>query len=73
MPNYHYILELAVPGRGRSAGEGDLTMTALIYRMIIAAIAGKSGRIAELYEAYARERRLHVTVAEILQSKRESA
>ena len=49
-------------------------MTALIYRMIIAAIAGKSDRIAELYEAYARERRLHVTVAEIVEWKeRESA
>ena len=50
-----------------------MTATALVYRMIIAAIAGKSDRIAELYEAYSRERRLHVTVAEILQSKRESA
>jgi len=41
--------------------------------MIIAAIAGKSDRIAELYEAYAREQRLHVTVAEILQAKRKIA
>lgn len=50
-----------------------MTATALIYRMIIAAIAGKPDRIAELYKAYAREQRLHVMVAEILQSKRESA
>jgi hypothetical protein len=42
--------------------------------MIIAAIAGKPDRIAELYEAYAREQRLHVTVAEIVEWKeRESA
>lgn len=50
-----------------------MTTTALVYRMVIAAIAGKPDRIAELCEAYSRERRLHVTVAEILQSKRESA
>ncbi|WP_461369525.1 hypothetical protein [Candidatus Darwinibacter acetoxidans] len=50
-----------------------MTATALIYRMVIAAMAGEPDRIAELYEAYIRERRLHVTVAEILQSKRESA
>ena len=49
-------------------------MTALIYRMVIAAIAGRPDRIAELYEAYSRERRLHVTVAEIVEWKeRESA
>ena len=47
--------------------------TALIYRTVIATIAGKPDRIAGLYEAYTREQRLHVTVAEILQSKREGA
>ena len=50
-----------------------MTATALIYRMIINAIAGRSELNEQLYEAYVKERRLHVTVAEILQSKRESA
>lgn len=48
-----------------------MTTTALIYRMVIACMAGEP--VAELYEEYVKERRLHVTVAEILQSKRESA
>ena len=48
-----------------------MTTTALIYRMVIAVMAGES--VAELYEEYVKERRLHVTVAEILQSKGESA
>jgi hypothetical protein len=48
-----------------------MTTTALIYRMVIAVMAGEP--TAELYEQYVKEQRLHVTVAEILQSKRESA
>jgi len=48
-----------------------MTTTALIYRMVIACMAGEP--VAGLYEEYVKERRLHVTVAEILQSKRESA
>ena len=48
-----------------------MTATALIYRMVIACMAGES--VAELYEQYVKERHLHVTVAEILQSKREGA
>ncbi len=48
-----------------------MTTTALIYRMVIGVMAGES--VAELYEEYVKERRLHVTVAEILQSKGESA
>ncbi len=50
-----------------------MTATALIYRMIINAIAGRSELNEQLYEAYVKERRLHVTVAEILEWKRESA
>ncbi|MGI5927021.1 MAG: hypothetical protein ACOX8A_07560 [Thermacetogeniaceae bacterium] len=46
-------------------------MTALIYRMVIACMAGND--VAELYEQYVKERRLHVTVAEIIQAKRETA
>jgi hypothetical protein len=53
------------------ADEAGMTTTALILRMVLACMAGQP--IDHLYEAYARERRLHVTVAEILQSKRESA
>jgi hypothetical protein len=49
-----------------------MTATALIYRMVIAVMAGES--VAELYEQYVKERRLHVTVAEIVEWKeRESA
>ena len=48
-----------------------MTTTALIYRMVIACMAGEP--VAGLYEEYVKERRLHVTVAEILESKRESA
>jgi hypothetical protein len=46
-------------------------VTALIYRMVIACMAGND--VAELYEQYVKERRLHVTVAEIIQAKRETA
>jgi hypothetical protein len=48
-----------------------MTTTALIYRMVIACMAGND--VAELYEQYVKERRLHVTVAEIIQAKRETA
>ena len=49
-----------------------MTTTALIYRMVIACMAGND--VAELYDQYVKERRLHVTVAEILEWKeRESA
>ena len=47
-------------------------MTALIYRMVIACMAGES--VEGLYEDYVKARRLHVTVKEILEWKeRESA
>ena len=48
-----------------------MTTTALIYRMVIACMAGES--VTELYEQYVKERHLHVTVAEIIQAKRETA
>jgi len=48
-----------------------MTAIALIYRMVIACMAGEP--VAELYEEYVKERRLHVTVAEIIQAKRETA
>lgn len=44
--------------------------TALIYRMVIAAMAGQP--IEELYEEYVRARYLHVTIAEILESKKKN-
>jgi|BioPla2DNA2_1021312.scaffolds.fasta_scaffold33260_8 hypothetical protein len=50
-----------------------MTATALIYRMIINAIAGRSELNEQLYEAYVKEQRLHVTIAEMLQAKRETA
>lgn len=46
-----------------------MTTTALIYRMVIAVMAGEP--VAGLYEEYVKERRLHVTVAEMVQWKRE--
>ncbi len=48
-----------------------MTTTALIYRMVIAVMAGEP--TAELYEQYVKERRLHVTIAEMLEAKRETA
>jgi len=49
-----------------------MTTTALIYRMVIACMAGND--VAELYEQYVKANRLHVTVAEVVQWKeRESA
>ena len=48
-----------------------MTATALIYRMVIACMAGND--VAKLYEQYVKERHLHVTVAEIIQAKRETA
>lgn len=46
-----------------------MTTTALIYRMVIAVMAGEP--TAELYEQYVKERRLHVSIAEILEAKGE--
>jgi len=46
-----------------------MTTTALVYRMVIACMAGND--VAKLYEEYVKERRLHVTVAEMVQWKRE--
>ncbi len=46
-----------------------MTATALIYRMVIACLAGRPTN--GLYQEYVRERYLHVTIAEILQAKRE--
>ena len=46
-----------------------MTATALIYRMVIACMAGESVAVAELYEQYVKARRLHVTVAEMLEWK----
>jgi len=48
-----------------------MTATALVYRMVIACMAGEP--VAGLYEQYVKERHLHVTVAEIIQAKRETA
>ena len=44
-------------------------MTKLLYRMIIAAMAGEGERMKELHEIYARESRLHVTIGEMLQEQ----
>ena len=46
-----------------------MTTTALIYRMVIACLAGQP--VDKLYEQYVRERHLHVTIAEMLEAKRE--
>lgn len=48
-----------------------MTTTALVYRMVIAAMAGQP--LDVLYEEYIRARHLHVTIREILESKREIA
>lgn len=48
-----------------------MTTTALVYRMVIAAMAGQP--LGELYEQYVKARHLHVTIREILESKREIA
>ncbi|NMB50555.1 MAG: hypothetical protein GX997_08945 [Bacteroidales bacterium] len=50
-----------------------MTATALIYRMIINAIAGESELNEQLYETYVKEQRLHASIAEMLQAKKESA
>lgn len=44
-------------------------MTKLLYRMVIAAMAGDDERLKELHEAYARESRLHVPIGEILREQ----
>ena len=46
-----------------------MTTTALVYRMVIACMAGND--VAELYEQYVKERHLHVTIGEMLEAKRE--
>ncbi len=45
-----------------------MTATALIYRMVIATLAGRP--VDKLYEQYLRERHLHVTIKEILEWKK---
>jgi|LSQX01.3.fsa_nt_gb hypothetical protein len=45
-------------------------MTNIIYRMVIAYLAGKPDRVAELYEEYIRAKHLHVSIGEIIQAKR---
>ena len=45
-----------------------MTATALIYRMVIACLAGRP--VDKLYEQYVRERHLHVSIAEIVEWKR---
>ncbi len=44
-------------------------MTALLYRMIIATMAGEGDRLSELHDVYARESRLHVPIGEILREQ----
>ena len=46
-----------------------MTATALIYRMVIACLAGQP--VDKLYERYVKERHLHVSIREILEAKRE--
>ena len=41
-------------------------MTKLLYRMIIAAMAGEGERMKELHEIYAKESRLHVSIGEMI-------
>lgn len=48
-----------------------MTTTALIYRMVIACLAGRGAAVDKLYERYLRERYLHVSIGEILEAKRE--
>lgn len=45
-----------------------MTTTALIYRMVIACLAGRP--VDKLYERYVKERHLHVTVREIMEWKK---
>lgn len=47
-----------------------MTATALIYRMVIACLAGRGAAVDRLYEQYVKERHLHVTIGEILECKR---
>ena len=46
-----------------------MTATAMIYRMAISCMAGND--VAGLYEQYVKDRHLLVTVAEMVQWKRE--
>lgn len=41
-------------------------MTKLLYRMIIAAIAGEDGKLKSLYDTYTKESRLHVSIGELI-------
>ena len=45
-----------------------MTTTALVYRMVIACMAGQP--VDKLYEQYVKERYLHVTIKEILEWKK---
>ena len=44
-----------------------MTTTALIYRMVIACLAGRP--VDKLYEQYLKERHLHVSIGEIVEWK----
>lgn len=44
-------------------------MTKLLYRIVIAAIAGEDGKLKSLYERYTKESRLHVSIGEILRER----
>lgn len=41
----------------------------LVWRMVLNTVVGKSASVWDLYEEYAREQRLHVTIQEILEAK----
>lgn len=45
----------------------------LIYRMILNAMEGNKNKVWELYDKYKREKRLYVTVEEILNWKQRKA
>jgi len=44
---------------------------ALVLRMVVCAIEGETGKLKSLHEKFMRESRLHVTIAEILEFKKE--
>lgn len=43
----------------------------LVYRMVLATMAGKHERTEKLYEQYLKETRLHVPISEYLDWKKE--
>ena len=45
-----------------------MTATALVYRMVIACLAGQP--VDKLYEQYVKERHLHASIGEIMEWKR---